>query len=646
MKKKVVGKVLSAMSAAAIAATSVASLPISNVKASALSGLNAKGIVSQMKIGWNLGNTLDAHNSKVPAGSSPEKYASQWGMPAPNAQQFQAVKEAGFNTVRIPVTWYEHLEQRGNSYHVNDQWMSYVKQTVDYAIDRDMFVILNIHHEDFINVNQFNENTYYQAEIKMKSIWSEVAETFANYDQHLIFEGMNEPRQLSNPSVQQWGDGSGDGGYSWNYINRLNETFVRTVRAQGSSQNRERLLMLPGYCASSNYDAINNIAIPSNAGNVALSVHAYAPYYFTMASDDKANHNFPGQSGWGENYESALSDMFGYFGQLQSIKGAPIIIGEFSASDFNNTEDRVRWAKSYLSKAKEKGIPCVLWDNNVIGANDGEAHGYLNRANCTWYSNSKPVIEAMMEVYNINSNTGGEVNSNYIWSKVNVGSNWIELFKSNDGRTIEAWKNFTVAGWNNFANNNYDFVLVYDSANEPELVLQDANYDYWNRVQSSDNSGTPFVKKFTYSDLTSAVAGSGMTVSQMKNLFISATMGELTAYGLYAVPKNPNPDPDPDPYPQNSDTYPKSITVNCSAQYHQIQFVWSAVPNAQNYGIAVYLAGKWRVQTSYIPASTRSYVTPKNLTPGMSYKVAIAAKVNGTWDTANAIKNAVFVTVR
>ena len=646
MKKKVVGKVLSAMSAAAIAATSVASLPISNVKASALSGLNAKGIVSQMKIGWNLGNTLDAHNSKVPAGSSPEKYASQWGMPAPNAQQFQAVKEAGFNTVRIPVTWYEHLEQRGNSYHVNDQWMSYVKQTVDYAIDRDMFVILNIHHEDFINVNQFNENTYYQAEIKMKSIWSEVAETFANYDQHLIFEGMNEPRQLSNPSVQQWGDGSGDGGYSWNYINRLNETFVRTVRAQGSSQNRERLLMLPGYCASSNYDAINNIAIPSNAGNVALSVHAYAPYYFTMASDDKANHNFPGQSGWGENYESALSDMFGYFGQLQSIKGAPIIIGEFSASDFNNTEDRVRWAKSYLSKAKEKGIPCVLWDNNVIGANDGEAHGYLNRANCTWYTNSKPVIEAMMEVYNINSNTGGEVNSNYIWSKVNVGSNWIELFKSNDGRTIEAWKNFTVAGWNNFANNNYDFVLVYDSANEPELVLQDANYDYWNRVQSSDNSGTPFVKKFTYSDLTSAVAGSGMTVSQMKNLFISATMGELTAYGLYAVPKNPNPDPDPDPYPQNSDTYPKSITVNCSAQYHQIQFVWSAVPNAQNYGIAVYLAGKWRVQTSYIPASTRSYVTPKNLTPGMSYKVAIAAKVNGTWDTANAIKNAVFVTVR
>jgi len=187
MKKTIQGRVLSVLSAAAMAASVAAALPNTGIKASALSGLDAKGIVSQMKIGWNLGNTLDACNSKVPSGSSPEKYATQWGMPAPNARQFQAVKEAGFNTVRIPVTWYEHLEQRGNGYHVNDTWMNYVKQTVDYAIDRDMFVILNIHHEDFINVSQFNDNTYYQAELKMKGIWGDVAETFANYDQHLIF---------------------------------------------------------------------------------------------------------------------------------------------------------------------------------------------------------------------------------------------------------------------------------------------------------------------------------------------------------------------------------------------------------------------------------------------------------------------------
>ncbi|MBE6867651.1 MAG: glycoside hydrolase family 5 protein [Ruminococcus albus] len=649
MKKKFVGKVLSAMSAAAIAATGAASLPIANVKASALSGQSSWNIVSQMKIGWNLGNTLDAHNSKVPSGSAPEKYATQWGMPAPNARQFQAVKEAGFNTVRIPVTWYEHLEQDGNGYHVNDTWMNYVKQTVDYAIDRDMFVILNIHHENFINVSQFNDNTYYQAELKMKGIWSDVAETFANYDQHLIFEGMNEPRQTGNSAVSEWGNGSGDNGYTWNYINKLNATFVNTVRNQGSSQNRERLLMLPGYCASNDQTAISNIAIPNNAGNVALSVHAYTPYYFTMATDSKANHSFPGQSGWGADYEGEISNMFNYLGDLQRQKNAPVIIGEFSASDFGNTNDRIAWAKYYLGRAKEQGIPCVLWDNNVVGVANGEAHGYLNRGSCTWYDGAKDVVAAMMGVYGISSNLNSSVavDPNFKWSSVDIGSKWVQLYKNESGKTISSWKNFTVDGWKNYANSNYDFALVYDSASQPELVLQDGGNNTWNRVSSSDYSGTPFVKTFTYDDLMAAVNNSGLSMNDMSNLFISATTSELTAYGLYAVPKNySNPDPDPNPYQPSGDTYPTNIRVNYNTQYHQIQFIWDSVPNAQNYGIAVYLAGKWRVQTSYIPASTRSYVTPKNLTPGLSYKVAIAAKVNGTWDTANAIKNAVFVTVR
>jgi surface protein len=92
--------------------------------------------------------------------------------------------------------------------------------------------------------------------------------------------------------------------------------------------------------------------------------------------------------------------------------------------------------------------------------------------------------------------------------------------------------------------------------------------------------------------------------------------------------------------------YPTNIKVDYSEQYHQMRFTWEPVENAQQYGIAVYLAGKWRIQTQNIPASTTSYTTPKNLTPGKTYKVAIAAKVDGKWDTANAIKNAVTVTVK
>ncbi|MCR5540749.1 MAG: endo-1,4-beta-xylanase [Ruminococcus sp.] len=104
---------------------------------------------------------------------------------------------------------------------------------------------------------------------------------------------------------------------------------------------------------------------------------------------------------------------------------------------------------------------------------------------------------------------------------------------------------------------------------------------------------------------------------------------------------NDNPNIDPIPY---YDTYPKNVKANYSTKYHQVQFVWDKVKGADRYGIAVYLAGKWRVQTSNI--TTNSYVTPKNLTPGMTYKVAVAARVNGKWDTANAIKNAITVTVK
>ena len=214
---------------------------------------------------------------------------------------------------------------------------------------------------------------------------------------------MNEPRQTGNPSVSQWGNGSEDGGYTWNYINKLNARFVSTVRGQGSSANKERLLMLPGYCASSDMKAIRAVSFPSNCGNVAYSVHAYLPYYFTMAEDDKANHNYPGKSGWGEDYTGAINSFFSGLKQLEDEKNIPVVIGEFSASNFNNLSARQAWAKDYITQAKKAGIPCILWDNNVEGGNGGESHGYLNRSANSWYSASEPVLNTMMSVINDNS---------------------------------------------------------------------------------------------------------------------------------------------------------------------------------------------------------------------------------------------------
>ncbi|NLT08311.1 MAG: cellulase family glycosylhydrolase, partial [Ruminococcus sp.] len=391
-------RTVSIAAAAACMLTSLHFTYITEVKeVDAASGMNAFEITREMKIGWNIGNSLDATGGAGYSGVSTEM---SWGNPKTTKAMIDAVKAKGFNTVRIPTTWYPHLDGSNN---IDGAWMSRVKEVVDYCIDDDMYVILNVHHEDWVNVSQFNDQTYQNAEAKITAIWSQVSETFKDYDQHLVFEGMNEPRQTGNASVSQWGNGEGDNGYSWNYINKLNAKFVETVRKQGSSSNKERLLMLPGYCASSDMKAIRSVTFPSNCGNVAYSVHAYLPYYFTMAEDSYSNHNYPGQSGWGENYTESINSFFSGLKQLEDEKNIPVVIGEFSASNFNNLSSRKAWAKDYITQAKKAGIPCILWDNNVESGNGGESHGYLDRANNRWYSASEGVIDTMMSVINDDS---------------------------------------------------------------------------------------------------------------------------------------------------------------------------------------------------------------------------------------------------
>jgi aryl-phospho-beta-D-glucosidase BglC (GH1 family) len=544
MKKIKLSRFAAAVSAAAVLVSGASLIPQSiPTKAASLTGLDAFGITSQMTVGWNLGNTLDCSGTGYSSTANPSKFATAWGNPVPTAELFQTVKDAGFNTVRIPTTWYEHIEwdESSQMYVINDSWMDFVKQTVDYAYDEGMFVILNVHHEDWVNVSEFTDATYEEAAKKMEDIWTQIADEFADYDQHLIFEGMNEPRQTGLGSTVEWGSGDTN---SRAYINKLNAVFVNTIRSQGSSANAERLLMLPGYCASA--ESASYVDIPANSGNVAISVHAYSPYYFTMATDSMANHTFPGSSGWGENYEQSLDSLFNSLKQISQSKNVPIVIGEFGASDFDNTDSRVAWATYYLTKAKEAGFPCVLWDNNVSNDGSGEAHGYLYRLTNTWYPNSAPVVKAMMNVYGISSTLPEYeeyVAPEFSWDQIPVGDDWIELFKPSDGKTYKAWDNALMTNWQQYANENYEFVLVYQSASDPYLVLAPV----WNKIISSEESDNTFMMRFSYEDIIDSMNTNGVSLSDMTQLYISASSEALTVYGFYAVPLSSTTDATTEP---------------------------------------------------------------------------------------------------
>ena len=507
------------------------------VSAAETTGKTAFELTSQMTVGWNLGNTLDSWNSSLKVDSPPKKFATCWGNPEPTQELFNAIKNGGFNTVRIPTTWFQHLiyNENTDTYEIDKVWMDYVKQTVDYAYNLDMFVILNVHHEEWVNIERFTSETYADASLKLEDIWSQISDTFSNYDQRLIFEGMNEPRETNNPSNSEWGSGDTN---SWNYINNLNELFVNTVRNQGSPSNKERLLMLPGYCASAQYEAVNNINIPENSGNIALSVHAYTPYYFTMDTSDKANHSFPGKSGWGADYETELRTLFSTLKSISDNKNVPIIIGEFSASDFNNNSDREAWAECYLSNAKAVGIPCVLWDNNVSYNETGEAHGYLYRATNTWYKNSIGVIKKIMDTLGVTDYSLPEyqeyVKPQFSWDKMEIGDNWIEMYRSDEGKNLAAWKNFTVSNWKELISEDYEYIMFYDSDDAPTLIFQGG----WFTVNSDDSMAKDFVAGFTYDEIISTLEANQVSLDQMNNMFISAGSKSATIYALYAVPLN------------------------------------------------------------------------------------------------------------
>ena len=540
LKKKLITLLTSAMCAVSCISISGVNSDKQTVSAAGLTGKNSYKITEQMTIGWNLGNSLECTNDSFNYDTAPKSFVTTWGNPEPTAEMIKTVKAAGFNTIRIPVTWYQHLKYNESTgvYEINQKWMAYVKKVVDWAYNENMFIILNVHHEEWVNAPEFNQQAYAEASAKLRDIWTQVSEQFKDYDQHLIFEGMNEPRETGKGSAVEWGSGDDN---SRTYINNLNEIFVNTVRGQGSAPNSERLLMLPGYCASSDINAINAIKIPQNSGNVALSVHAYTPYFFAMDTGEFANHNFPGSDGYGNNYEAQLQSLFSSFKAASDSKGVPMIIGEFSASDFDNTQSRVNWAKYYLTLAKQAGITCVLWDNNVPNNGTGEAHGYLYRLTNTWYPNSIDVIRAMMDTVGVTGYTLPEYKEyeppKFSWDNVKIGSDWVELFRSDSGEKTDAWDNISVPEMKNYISEDYMFAMVCQSSIEPYVVIQGG----WFKVNPDLDLSEDFVLYFTYDEIKKVMEANNITVSEIVNMYLSASGSEATFYGMYAVPVKDTP---------------------------------------------------------------------------------------------------------
>ena len=556
--KSVSKRYLSFILSLLMAMTIFVGLDLGDINAQALSGdtlknADTEAILEDMGLGWNLGNSLDA------IGGSGLDTETSWSNPKTTQALIDKVKSLGFNTVRVPVSWGKHVS--GDNYTIDSAWLARVKEVVDYCYKNDMYVILNIHHDTKSSASASGagyyprSSAYSSSEKFVTSVWSQVAEYFKDYDYHLIFETLNEPR-LIGTSYEWWFS-------KWSIpsevkdaidcINKLNQKAVDIIRTTGSN-NKGRLIMCPGYDASIDGATVSGFKLPTdisgNKNRIAVSVHAYSPYNFAM------NVGSGSTSTYTSSIKNELQDLFSTLKSNFRDKGIPVVIGEFGSTDKNNTAERVKWATDYTALAKKNNIPCVLWDNNAFARYNGssivlnsEYHGYINRKDNTVTSPAKDVIEALMKPYGnrVNLNCSSSVTIVAGQSK-NIGassstSGAVLTYKSTTPSICTVDKNGNVTA----LKTGTGYVTVTASANGYDSVSKDVKIVV---SKKSLNNGlltlseTSYVYDGTYKKPAATVtldgkvlqAGKDYTISYRNNLNVGAAtviatgMGDYTGY--------------------------------------------------------------------------------------------------------------------
>jgi endoglucanase len=312
----------------------------------------------------------------------------------------QAVRAAGFESLRIPVSWGKVADPE-NDWHIRQDWLERIQEVVDWGLEAGMHVILNIHHDNvFFFLEGFetedgeiiNDASMpdHPGNIFVSSIWKQVAEHFIEYDDRLIFAAMNEPRDYGG--ANEW---SGTETVRAN-VNRLNQAALDAIRAAGGN-NSYRIIQVPTVGAS--VHAMSGFVLPDDPANevnkIAWSIHAYAPY--SWAHEGQGDY---------EGYHlimQVLEEVNTYAQRL----GIPVIMGEWGSIYTSHggsgqrirDESRIQHAEDFSRVARDLGMATLWWDNNNF-TGDGEGkHGWglIPRAHPhTIPANTQAIINGIM----------------------------------------------------------------------------------------------------------------------------------------------------------------------------------------------------------------------------------------------------------
>lgn len=358
--------------------------------------------------GWNLGNTLEACDPnnlfKNNGGLGSE---TSWQQTKTTQQVIDAVRDAGFKSVRIPVAWAcGHISGGTEAAPIIDQvWMNRVKEIVDYCIKDGLYVVLNDHWDGgWLEVLGFSKKSDSYSAVSdewangkietLKYLWTQIANQFKNYDEHLLFAGLNEP-------FQEYGLFNGKHDKLAPYLIKYNKAFVEAVRATGGN-NANRILVVQGPSTSidSSVSYMKANSLPESAGKLMVEVHYYDPGQFCGtwdATGDKAfyfwgsgNHGSDHNANYGE--ESYMKSQFEKLKKEYTSKGYPVIIGEYAANQRTISKDQAKHdasIKLFYKLVNEYGINNGIipfaWDTNYpVGLKqEGGSSTIIDRSKCT-----------------------------------------------------------------------------------------------------------------------------------------------------------------------------------------------------------------------------------------------------------------------
>lgn len=377
-------------------------------------GNGAWEMAGRLGLGWNLGNQFDGLYNGPWAGDKegyPDEVVWQGGEAFKATQAtFDGVREAGFTSVRIPVSWLKMIGP-APEYKIDEAWMNRVYEVVGYAHAAGLNVIINTHHDEnhgadndyqWLDIKKAVGNSALNAAIKakIKAVWTQIAEKFADCGDWLIMESFNEIN---------------DGGWGWSddfrkdptrqcdILNDWNQVFVDAVRATGGN-NATRWLGVPTYAANPSFTSY--FKMPADpAGRLMLAVHFYDPSDYTIGEPQYSDWGHTGAAGKKDSYgdEDHVRSIFSSLSNQFVSKNIPCYLGEFGCSMRAKSDTRA-WAfylyyMEYVVKAaKTYGLPCFVWDNGGSGSGQ-ETHGYIHHGTGAYLGNGAEVVAVMRRAW-------------------------------------------------------------------------------------------------------------------------------------------------------------------------------------------------------------------------------------------------------